>query len=469
MKIAQLKRLVDQGESATLEFKNSTASISTGMQTVCAFLNSEKGGTILFGVKDDGKIVGQEVSDKTKKEIAVELNKIEPYAQIDVIFVPVADRRQVIVIQALPGDKTPYTYDGRAFMRNQSTTMRMSHDVYTYLYNKSNPTLWESLTNNNCTIKDLDKTRIKEVLRVAAFEKRLPEGAQSGNTTSVLKKLGLIVDDKLTNAAVILFCKDEYKQFMQSTLKLARFKGTTKSEFLNQKMIRANAFDLYDKAMDFLTFSLPVAAKIEPGISARVETPAIPYNVLREALINALVHRDYSHPGTSIDVAMYDDRVTITNPGFLPQGVNIKQLSRDHKSIQRNPLIAHVFYLCGKIEKWGRGTLDMIKDCKKAGNPLPKFEEIGGGFSVTLPLKEPMRTVIYEKPEKIDLSRITTRQQKILLALRQGPLNRQQIMNKLRTQVTDRTLQTDLGKLKDLGLVKSEGKSKATLWYLIIS
>ena len=466
MKLAQLKKLVAQGESASLEFKSSTGGISAGMQTVCAFLNSDKGGTVVFGVKDNGALVGQEVSDKTRKDIAAELNRIEPHAKVDVQYVHVTKTQQAIVFMAQPGDKAPYTYDGRPFMRNQSTTMRMSHEVYADLYNKSNPTVWEKLTNNTCTIKDLDHVRIKEVIEMAIFKQRLPQGAIPTGIPSILKKLNLMVNDKLTNAAVILFCKNGDKQFMQSSVQMARFRGVTKSVFLNQKLFQGNAFDIYDKAMDFLVFSLPVSAHIEAGNPSRVETPAIPYAVLREALINALVHRDYSHPGTSLSVAMYDDRVTITNPGFLPTGVSVKQLARDHRSIQRNPLIAQVFYLYGNIEKWGRGTLDMIRDCKDAGNPLPKFEEIGGGFSVTLPLKEPMRTIIYEGHQKFDLSKLTDRQRDIINALQKGPLKMPQIVEKMKIALTDRVMQLELAKLKKINLIKSIGRTKSTLWAL---
>lgn len=465
MNVTQLKKIVKQGESEALEFKASTANMSTGMQTVCAFLNSDEGGLVIFGVKDDGKLIGQAVSDKTKRDIAIEINKIEPHANIhiDVTYLPVATGRQIIVISAHPGERAPYTYDGRAFMRNQSTTMRMTHEVFIYLYNKSNPTIWEKSTNNNCAISDLDKKRIHDVVRTAIKEKRLTTDAEDKSIPSILKKLDLTIEGKPTNAAVILFCKDEDRQFMQSTVQLARFRGTTKSEFLNQKLIKGNAFELYDKAMDFMIFSMPVGAKIVAGQAARVETPAIPYAVLREALINALIHRDYSHPGANIAIAVYDDRITITNPGFLPKGVNVRQLSRDHRSIQRNPLIANIFYLCGKIERWGRGTLDMIRECKNADNSPPKFEEIGGGFSVTLKFKEPMRTIIEEESTKIIL---TDRQKKILSVLEQGPLNRPQIMAKLRLKITDRTMQIELGKLKQLGLINSIGESKATVWFL---
>jgi ATP-dependent DNA helicase RecG len=465
MKFAQLKALVKHGESNTVEFKSSTSSMSSGMQTVCAFLNSDRGGTVIFGVTDKGSIVGQEVTDKTRKEIATELNKIDCYENINVVYVHVADDRQAIVFEVEPGDVAPCMYDGRAYIRNQSTTTRMSKEEYRYLYNKSNPALWESLTTNTCTFKDLDRTRIKEIIRMAVSEKRLPSDALNISIPNILKKLKLIVNDKLTNAAVILFCKNEDKQFMQSSIQLARFRGIDKTEFLDTKLFVGNAFDLYDKADEFLSFSLPVAAHIEHGKPVRVETPAIPYVVLREALINALIHRDYSNAGGSVSIAVYDDRVNITNIGTLPKGVTLNELSKEHASIQRNPLIANVFYLCGKIEKWGRGTLDMIKACEKAGNPIPKYEEIGGTFSVTLPLKEPISTV-FEKPQKIDLRRLTARQVKILNALKTEALSRQQLMSKMKTRLAERTIQLELSKLKDMGLVRSEGKAKAIIWSL---
>ena len=374
--------------------------------------------------------------------------------------------RHVIGLLVNPGDDTPYTYDGRPFMRNQSTTMRMPKEDYAYLHNKNKPTLWEGLINHACTIKDLDHERIKEVVRMGVFEKRLPESAMGATVPNTLKKLNLMVNDKLTNAAVILFCKNESKQFMQSNIQLARFKGTTKSEFLNNKKYRANAFDLYDKAMDFLVFSLPIAARIVAGNPVRVETPAIPYTVLREALINALVHRDYSNAGASISVAVYDDRINISNVGSLPRGVELSKLSKEHPSVQRNPLIADVFYICGKIEGWGRGTLDMIKDSKLAGNPLPKYEEIGNSFSVTLPLKETMPTIVYE--QKVDLNSLTNRQKEIIEALRKGPLKMPQIMKRMSVALSDRTTQLELAKLRKMGLIKSIGKTKSTMWALSI-
>ncbi len=483
MTLKQLESLVKLGESETLEFKTSTATLGDAMETACAFLNSDHGGVVLIGVKNDGKIAGQEINDDHLRDLAIELKRIEPLTKIDVKSVVVDGKKKVIVLSVDPGSRAPYTYKSRPYVRTLSTTSLMLQDAYDYLYNKNNPHRWEGLTNNSCKLNDLDKSRIKSVIRMGIAKGRLPGDALDASIPDMLKKLKLIVNDKLTNAAVILFCKNEEKQFMQSVLKLARFKGIDKTFFYDEKRFIANAFDLYDKAIDFLHFNLPTAAYIEPGKSERVETPAIPYNVLREAVTNALVHRDYSSAGSSMSIARYDDRVEITNIGSLPKGILLKELGKSHESIPRNPLIAHVFYVCGKIEQWGRGMIDMIDECKEVGNPLPIYKEGGNSFSVTLPLKEPISTIIFEKPrheasqslattrESVSspMSQLTDRQSKILEVLKRGPLSRQQIILQLKEKLTDRTMQRELSGLANMSLIQSTGKTKFMTWSLVAS
>ena len=271
--------------------------------------------------------------------------------------------------------------------------------------------------------------------------------------------MDLTVEDKPKNAAVILFCKKESKQFIQSMLAMARFNGLDKSEFITEKSIRGNAFDLYEAALNFLTTYLPIGGKIEEGNPFRVETPAIPYKVLREALINALCHHDYSIGGGSIAVAFYDDRVNITSTGLLPQGITIKQLPKEHPSIRRNPLIANIFYLCHMIERWGRGTKDMVVLCKQSGNPVPKFIEIAGSLSVTLPLNEPIRRLEMSTSQTVLLRSLTQRQKDILEVLKHTPLTREEIMEKLKAPPAIRTVQLDLTRLYALKMIIKSGGS----------
>ena len=391
MQLKKLKALIKKGESDALEFKQSTGRLSDSMRTVCAFLNQD-GGTLLFGVTDDGRTVGQEVADKTLREIANELERIEPNADVKIERVAVGSGKYVIALTVKEGKNKPYSYDDRPYLRKQSTTQTMRRDEYAQLIQENQRLSpgWDSLLTNNCTLNDLDKNRISEVVHTAVAEGRMASMAARANFKEILKKFGLIVDEKLTNAAVLLFCKKEEKQFIQSTLKMARFKGTDKREFLDHKSVQGNLFDLYEEAMKFFRSYLPVAGRFEAGNPFRIDTPAIPYKVLREALVNALCHRDYSMRSGSTYIAFYDDRVEIVSAGKLPPGITVSALSKKHESYPRNHLVAKVLFACGMIEQWGSGTYDMIQLCKESENPIPKFEETTGSFSVTLPLKEPV-------------------------------------------------------------------------------
>lgn len=471
MNMSQLKALVKKGESEVLEFKKSTAQLSAAMQTVCAFLNSDVGGTVLIGVTDDGKIIGQAIADGTKKEIAGEISKLEPHAKVDIDYVSVKPDLAVIVLMVGSGNNAPYVYEGRSFLRSQSTTRRMPQGSYEQLLydRRSSSISWESLTTNDCVIKDLDKGRIQQVIDMAVAEKRLPSSALRASTEEMLKKFKLLVGNRLTNAAVILFCKDEFKQFMQSNIRLARFKGITKSEFLDEKSIQGNVFELYEQAMTFLSNYLPIGARIEEGNPLRVTTPAIPYKVLREALVNALCHKDYSLQGGSLWVAVYDDRVEIVSSGGLLSSIKLSNLTKQHESHLRNNLIAGVLYSCHMIERWGRGTLDMIELCKQSGNPLPKFEATTGSFSVILPLRDLIPRVMFERAVQSPVStRLTSRQKEIIKILKNGSMSSELIVAKMNQPPTLRTVQMELAKLQALGLIDTVGKGRgrAVLWKL---
>ena len=158
MKISELKRIVKAGESSTLEFKASMTQLRPAMETVCAFLNGKRGGIVLLGIKDNGDIVGADVTDKTQASIAHEIQKIEPSPNLEVHYIPLG-KKKVVVISAIPGPNGPYAYEARPFTRSESTTIIMRQEEYKrLLYAKGPP--WEGLTTNDCTIDDLDENRI---------------------------------------------------------------------------------------------------------------------------------------------------------------------------------------------------------------------------------------------------------------------------------------------------------------------
>jgi ATP-dependent DNA helicase RecG len=136
-------------------------------------------------------------------------------------------------------------------------------------------------------------------------------------------------------------------------------------------------------ALLFCQRHLPLPGRIESERLERVDRPLIPPDALREIVVNALIHRDYTIAGGAVSLAIFDDRVDIWSAGRLPLGITPDDLSREHDSIQRNPLIAEVFYRAGLIEKWGRGTNRVIAQCREAGIAPPEFREVAGSTVVT--------------------------------------------------------------------------------------
>jgi predicted HTH transcriptional regulator len=215
----------------------------------------------------------------------------------------------------------------------------------------------------------------------------MPEST-SKNIVDILERLGLRVNGSLLNAAFVLFGKKFMPYYPQCQLRLARFKGRDKSEFLDHKQIRGHAFYLLEEATTFFHRHLAISGKFEENRMERIDKPVLPTLALREALVNAICHRDYSLPGGAVSVAIYDDRAEIWSDGTLPFGLKPEDLSREHTSKPRNPIITDVFFRRGLIEQWGRGTQKIIELCENSGAPTPEFNELAGTLRVRFPLHE---------------------------------------------------------------------------------
>jgi ATP-dependent DNA helicase RecG len=322
---------------------------------------------------------------------------------------------------------------------------------------------WERIVEANYSIDDLDTQLINKIIKIAINKGRLEENADNFSIDHLLDKLKLIENGKLTRAAIVLFCKDERKQFIQSQVRLARFRGIDKNEFIDSKLYNGNIFYLYEKAMNFLNNYLPISGKIVEGEAARRDVPAIPLIVLREALINALIHRDYNIAGGAVSVAIYDDRVEVVNVGSLLAGLSVEKLTKPHSSVLRNPTIANVLYISGYIEMWGRGTTNIVNFSKEAGNPEPEFTATDIDFTVCLPLKESIghetKTNYYQE--------LNPRQQEILTLLSNGKVIKSaEILKMLSTHPSIRTIKADLLKLQQDGLIEKIGGGRSTAWKL---
>ncbi len=464
MDIEQIKSLTKQGESVTLEFKTSTAKLQAAFATVCAFLNG-KGGTVLIGVSDKGLLVGQDVTDNTRREIAREINKIEPKATIDIHYIEFKENKFVIVIHVSAGNHIPYIYDGRAFQRNESQTDRMSQHHYEQLLVERGQLnySWEEFAANDYDIDSLDHDEIYRTVMDGIAEKRIHASIAKESVEKILRQLDLLIDEAPKRAAVVLFGKKIKSGYTQCWLKMARFKGTDKTgDFIDNQQVYCNVFRMLEEVNNFLRKHLPIASYFKPDQFKRIDKPALPVLAVREALVNAICHKDYMDRSGYISIAIFDDRVELWNNGTLPKKLKLEDLKRKHDSILRNKLIAKIFYLRGYIEAWGTGTIRMIDLCKENAIPIPKFAERTGGFVVTFKFAEYIGG--YKETKQLEL---TSRQREILKLLEKSPLNSVQLAKELGGTSAIRTVQVDLLKLEKAGLIKREGKARAMVWIFI--
>ena len=386
MNIEELRRLVAADESRHLELKKSTGELKDGMHSACAFLNTD-GGWLIFGVTPNSKrIIGQVVSDSTQREIAQALRGIEPavYINVDYIDVPEYPGNKIIAmhLDKWVAGRQPYTFHGCPYIRVESTTQVMSREIFEERIKLYRPSEyhWERLPAVNHSINDLNESKIRGCIKLGVDGGRLPSDALIEPISDILAKSGLLLDAKPNNAAVMLFCNSVIG-YPQLNLRMARFRGTDKLEFIDNQRAQGNFFDLLDAGMMFLFKHLNLSGKIN-GIM-REEHLEIPVTALRETLVNALCHRQYEKENLTIAIAIYDDRVEISNPGVLPPQITPETIKMPHDSYPYNPVIAEFLFRTTFLENWGSGAHRIIEACKAQNLEEPMWAVSGGFVIVT--------------------------------------------------------------------------------------
>lgn len=454
MNLNQMREVVSLGEREDQEFKKSTSDLKGGLETLCGFLNGN-GGKVFFGVTAAGKIQGQIVSDDTLRGVAQEITRLEPPATITQNRVSVSETKEVLVLETTDRSQAPYLYRGRPYRRIGTTTSIMPQKEYErrLLERGHSAQRWENQVATRYRLKDLDTKEIRRTVREGIDAGRL-ESTVTG-PTEVLRKLNLVSGNQILQAAVVAFAKQVQPDYPQCGLRMARFKGVTKTEFMDQRQLSGHAFQLLEEADLFLKRHLPVRGRFEPGMMERKDEPLFPPLALREALVNALCHRDYSVTGGAVSIAIFDNRLEVSSSGTLPFGLT------EHTSKPRNPLLAEIFYRRGLIERWGRGTQRIVELCVEAGHPEPEFEERGGEVIVRF------IPAAYIPPHRVSHD-LTDRQRRVLHILSDGEKWKfGEIVKRFDPPLPASTLRDDLKLLRSLGLVDTGGRGPGARWWLV--
>lgn len=443
-------------ESETLELKTSTSELKEALISIVSILNKHQQGELYFGIKDNGVILGQTVTANTIRAVSRAISEhIEPkiFPKISEV---VLEGRTCIRVE-FSGKDAPYYAQGRAYIRVGDEDRKISaRELERLVVRKNKETLrWDSAICEKASINDIDDDSLKKFLELTKQSKRLHIDKEGKET--ILRKLKLMSDSKITNAGILLFGKQPTAFFDNALIRCGRFKGIVKEEFLDMKDLDGNLFQNLEKAIAFLQEHLQLQASIK-GLR-REEKWEIPLEALREAIINAFIHRNYADPGF-VYIKVYDDHIVISNPGKLPENLTIADLYKEHESKLRNPLLAQVFYYAGFIDVWGRGILNILRLLEENGLSKPNFEQSAGAFRIAFKRPSPQKTpqITPQKPTELE--------EKILAKIRKNPkITRRELAVEL--NIAEETVKEYLQRLRKKELLIRRGGRKEGHWEIL--
>jgi len=437
-------------EHQTIEYKQHWK--DEYLKWICGFANAQ-GGTLFIGMNDAGKVIGIADHEKLLTEIP---NKTAQHLGlvVDVNLRRKANRHYIEI--KVPASQVPISYDGIFHYRSGSTKQELKGvSLHNWLL-KRNGISWEDIPVPCSSVMNVDEYTLRRFTRDALKIGRISTGIENSDVPSLLRNLRLMTDQgELTRAALLLFGKDTTHRFVTSTFKIGRF-GNSPADLITQDLVEGNILYMADKVLDILKTKYLIRPITYEGLQ-RVELLEYPEDALREAILNAIIHKDYS--STYIFLRVYPDKLTLFNPGRLPEGYDIERLKREHTSKPRNRHIADVFFKAGLIESWGRGLNRIIDYCVAAGLPEPIIQEQEDGVHVTF-LKD-IYTEAYLK--KIPLNE---RQIKAVLYLKVNSKLTNAIYQQL-NQTTRNTATRDLQNLVARKIIISSTKKGAGAEYAL--
>ena len=351
-------------EQQNIEYKS--ARHDDYLKWVCGFANAQ-GGTIFIGKDDDGKIVGVPDAKKLLEDIP---NKVRDILGILVdVNLHKTDQGDYLEIVVEPYPNA-ISYKGQYHYRSGSTKQELKGVALDKFLLQKRGKHWDGVLIPHVSVSDLKQETFEFFKKQGAKSKRLDEISLNDTNEQLLENLKLKDGKYLKRAAILLFYTKPEKFVTGAYIKIGFFEND--ADLIFQDEVHGNLFEQIEKTLDLLfTKYIKAIISYENGIN-RVETYEYPKDAIREALLNAIAHKDYSG-GVPIQISVYKDKIMIWNEGTLPEDWTIETLLDKHSSKPYNPDIANALFRSGYIESWGRGITKMISLCKEAGLPEPNF------------------------------------------------------------------------------------------------
>lgn len=368
MTSTDLKILVQEGEGTTLEFKES---LSASLAREMVALANTIGGRILIGVRDDGVIVGVKDTNILRSRIQDIARNCDP--PIKVIVQPVD---KVLVIHVHESDSKPVQCSDGFFWRQGAVTQKLSREEIRDFFRSEGVIRFDlSICPRFRYPQDFDRQKFAAWLKLSGITGRPRTEDVLVNIDVAERSGGNLL---FRNAGVIFFAKQPRRFFNQAYITCLLAKGLDKVHILDRKDFDGGIVADIEDALRFIERNTRTAYRIEK--LRRENIPEYPMKALREAITNAVMHRDWFMDGANVFVEIYDDRIEVVSPGGLPRGMTLQDLG--HKSVRRNALIADLLHRIDFIEKAGTGIKRIREDARKHGCPDPDFEN--NGFFTTV-------------------------------------------------------------------------------------
>ena len=438
-------------ESETLEFKKSTGEIKEAMISIVSILNKHGIGTLYFGVKPNGEVIGQNVSESSLRDVSgtvYESIKPQIYPAIDDVEL---DHKHMIKVE-FSGENAPYSAYGRYYLRTADEDREVSTDELKTFFNANKYRgKWER-EESEALSNQIDRSTIKAFWQKAVSAGRLPEGRYT--CPVILKRFGLLHHEHLTNAGEILFGNTK-----PVSLKAGVFATDEKLTILDMKLYEDNICNLLKTAEEYILKNIRWRSEITGN--EREEIPEIPAAVFRELLANGFAHAVYNGR-TNHEICIHPGRITIYSPGeYVSSHTPEEYINGNIESEIRNPTIAKILYMNKSIEQFGSGFKRIHSLCSDAGIRY-SYENGENGFKFTLyrrPLQSDMPSVTFDVT-------LNGTEMAIMAILKQKPDSSREEMAE-RISKTVRTVQRALDSLKKKGYIRRVGSKQNPKWEIL--
>lgn len=380
-----IKKQIRQGENATVEFTADPLDMTHVARTVCAFLNG-KGGAVFCGVNEKGKLTGLHDAKKQVNLLRDILqSKISPRAPLLSVTLDEEEGCQLVSIEVPAGTIGPYVYEGAVYVRRGSETRPVDAATLHRMVQSAavETELWEKRIATGLEFNDLDKDEIAKTVVETEKSGRFTFSKPS-NLKSDLQDLGLVRSGNFTQGADVLFAKSPALRHPQIRMRATCFaeeKGS--SEFIDDKVFEGPLAQMLESAEKFIKRNMRTSVSFQVAGLQTKDRAEYPPEAIREALVNALAHRDYDGFHGGVAVRLYPSRLEIWNSGHLPKPLKPVDLKKNHPSIPVNPDIVQVLYIRGYMNRIGRGTQKIVNLCRENGLRVPTWKDDATGVTLT--------------------------------------------------------------------------------------